>query len=295
MRPLRAVLVMYCLVWPASVAVSREEPEIRHYFRPVRIEAGETTSDVICFMCPISVRGKIDGDVLAFGGDIFVQGEITGDAISFGGKVVLSGASKVKGDATAIGGEVHRESGAALSGEADSLPYWHLPGQRSFHPYGLLTFVAVNLAVVMLAAYVLVRRRSAGLAAAIRSHPALAPAVGVVFLLAFVLLVVFADGLGRFKAPVLVLITLTTVIAFCCGYAGVALFAGQISFSGRPRFLTLLAGAGLLTLLQVIPVAGIAVMLLVVFLALGSVVVSGLGRDPDWLVERLRCGHADST
>jgi hypothetical protein len=120
MRPLRAVLVMYCLFWPASVAVGQGEPEIRQYFRAVRIDAGETNSDV-------------------------------------------------------------------------------------------------------------------------------------------------------------------------------ALFAGQISISGRPRFPNLLAGAGILTLLQLIPVAGIVVMLLIIFLAPGSVVVSGLGRDPDWLVKRLHRRRAGST
>jgi len=109
MRSLRAAIAICCLVWPAAIASGQDDSELTRYFRSIRVEAGQTTSDAMCFMCPIYVRGKIDGGALALGGDIVVEGEITGDAIVLGGRIVLSGSSKVEGDAVAIGGEVPRE------------------------------------------------------------------------------------------------------------------------------------------------------------------------------------------
>lgn len=288
MRSLRAATAVLCLTWPAAIALGQDEPEPTHYFRSIRVEAGETTSDAMCFMCPIYARGKIDGDALTLGGDIIVEGEITGDAVVLGGRIILAGNSKVDGDAVAIGGTVQREAGATLSGEADSFPYFHFPGQRSFHPLGALTFVIANMVFLVLLGYVIPRRRSANLAAAIGSHPVATTLTGILFACLSVLLVVFTRIPTRFGTAIVVLATFAALFALVYGYLGVALLTGQITGSGRSRLMTLLAGAGLVTVALLIPVAGVVALAAILVLAPGSVVVSGLGRDSGWLVHGLR-------
>ncbi len=288
MKSLRIAAVISCLIWPTAVAFARNDSEFIRYFRSIRVEAGQTTSDAMCVVCPIYVHGKVDGDALTLGGDIVVQGEITGDAITLGGDVLLSKGSRIAGDATAVGGEVHREDGAIVVGESDSLPYFYVPGQRSLQIYGLLTLTAVNMAFAVLLGYLVPRRRSGNLADAIGSHPAATITAGVLFVTIFVALIWLAGTLPRVGVPFTVLLTLITVFAFCSGYAGLATFAGRISTGGKSRFLTLAAGAGLLTILLLVPIAGLAAMLVFVVLALGSVVVSGLGGNPDWLPRKLR-------
>jgi len=292
MRSLRAAIAIYCLVWPTAVALGQDDSELVRYFRSIRVEAGQTTSDAICFMCPIYVRGKIDGDALVLGGDIIVDGEITGDAIALGGNIALSGNSKIDGDAVAIGGDVQREAGATLVGELDSLPYFHVPGQRSFHPLGLATFVTANMLFLILLGYVIPRRRSANLAAAIGSYPMVTTIVGILFVCLSVLLVMFAHRLTRFDTPLIVLVAFIALFALVYGYPGVALLAGQLTRGGKSRLMTLVAGAGLLTVVLLIPAVGLAALVVLAVLAPGSVVVSGLGRDSAWLVLKLRRGKA---
>jgi len=288
MRSLRAATVIFCLVWPAVTALGQSEPELTRYFRSIRIEAGQTTSDAMCFMCPIYARGKIDGDAIALGGDIIVEGEITGDTIVLGGRIILAGHSKVDGDAVAIGGEVQREAGATLSGESDSFPYFHVPGQRSFHPLGVTTFVAANLLFLVLLGYVIPRRRAASLTAAIGAHPVATTVTGILFDCLLVVLILFAKMPNRSGTLLLVLLTFVALFALVYGYLGVALLAGQMTNCGRSRLVSLLAGAGLVTVALLLPLAGMAVLAAILVLAPGSVVVSGLGRDPAWLVLKLR-------
>ncbi len=288
MRSHHAVIAVFCLIWPAAFTLGQDEPELTQYFRSIRVEADQTTSDAMCFMCPVYVRGKINGDALTLGGDIIVEGEITGDALALGGKIVLAGNSRVDGDAVAIGGDIERNTGAVLTGEPDSLPYFHVPGQRSFHPLGLLTFVAANMVFLMLLGYVIPRRRSANLAGAIGSHPLATAIAGILCACLFVFPVVFTKMPTRLGTAIVVLVTFAALFALVYGYLGVALFAGQFTGSGRSRLMTLLAAAGLVTAALLIPVAGIAVLSAILVLAPGSVVVSGLGRDSGWLLHKLR-------
>jgi len=70
--------------------------------KSIVIEAGETASDVQCFLCNIHVRGHVTGDIVTFGGSIFVDGRVDGDAVAFGGRIESNSNSKIFGDAVAI-------------------------------------------------------------------------------------------------------------------------------------------------------------------------------------------------
>jgi len=289
MRSFRAATAIFCLIWPAATTSGQDAPELTKYFRSIRVEAGQTTSDAMCFMCPIYARGKIDGDALTLGGDIIVEGEITGDALVLGGKLVLLGNSKIDGDAVAIGGEVQKEAGASLAGESDSIPYFHFPGQRSFHPLGVLTFFVANMLFLVLLGYVIPRRRSANLAAAIHSHPVSTAVAGILFACLFVFLVIFAKMPTRSGTWISVLITFAALFLLVYGYLGVALLAGKV-MGGSSRLITLLTGAALVTMALLIPLVGMATLAAILVLAPGCVLVSGLGRDSAWLVHGLRRG-----
>ena len=86
--------------------------------------------------------------------------------------------------------------------------------------------------------------------------------------------------------PLAAALVLLLGAAWLLGFVGVCLGIGERLPAGarpRPAWMTFLAGAGLVGLASLIPVAGPLLIVLVGFLAVGSALVSRLGtrRDPD--------------
>ncbi len=254
-----------------------ETTSISSQFRSIVVEPGQTVDEVTCTGCSVEVRGASEGDVITFGGDIILSGSAKGDVVALGGSIHLLPRSYVEGDATAIAGSVRREPGSYVSGDADSIPYFHLPGQRGFQARGVLTFLCVNVAIVMLTGVILRPKRARRLAGLLRERPVTTLAAGMGSLLLGLVLILL-PGLTHTWTTVLTSVAaLVVLLLFLPGYAGVNLAIGDFLLRGRSWCPALFAGSLLTTGLQLVPIMGFFLMFLLVVSALGCSLLNRLG------------------
>lgn len=112
--PLALMLVLFLLPAYASNA-----PDRTQWGQDIRVEAGQSVSDLTCFGCSVYVAGNVAGDVTTFNGRIVLEGagQVAGDVTAFLGDVRVAPGTKIAGDVTSFGGRVHRASDAQLAGD----------------------------------------------------------------------------------------------------------------------------------------------------------------------------------
>ncbi len=281
-------VLLWLLLPAAGTALSADgPPAISRFLHEIVVERGENVGDIQCSGCSIIVRGNASGDVIVIGGNIIIEGGVTGDAVAFGGGVHILPPAHLDGDALAMGGSVQIDAGARTAGDTDSIPYFHVPGQRSLHPSGVATFLVINLTILLLAALAFRRRRTENLAAAVEGHPGMVILSGTVFAIIMTLLFLLTGVSKRFE--LLWILLITTILLFTCmtGYLGICGALGRLITRRDRWLLSSLAGASLLTLLLLIPIAGFLFFTAAFVAALGSAIVSGFGKSPDWLPGRM--------
>ncbi|MBI1983780.1 MAG: hypothetical protein HYS61_06245 [Acidobacteria bacterium] len=272
--------ILLCLIGPAW---GRAADDIEQFARDVIVEAGQTTGDVVCFFCAVSVRGVVEGDVVVIGGGIEVHGGVVGDAVASGGGIRLGPRAKVGGEVVAIAGPFEQDAGASVKGDVESNPWAYIPGQRQIFLRSVVTLVGLNVGLLALAALILRRRRVEIMAKVVRRRYVLIAVLGVAVLALFVILLVLCNYTGQAQ-PVLALIALGVFgVAALAGGAGLSCCLGgtlpQVEGWGQRVF----AGAVLLAILQLIPVAGMFVFVVLAIIAPGIATLSGLGSAEDWL------------
>ncbi len=276
------------LIFAAGRALSADgPPDVSRFLHGITVQPGETVGDVQCSGCSVFVRGTASGDVVSIGGNITIEGSVGGDAIAFGGGVHVLPVARLEGDAMAMGGSVRVEPGAKTDGEIESIPYLHVPGQRSLDPYGVVTFLAVNLAILFLGALAFRRLRMENLAAGVVRHPGMVFLAGAILGLLLTLLFALTGASKRFESLLIFLITAAVLITCMAGYLGIC---GALARHLAKRHFWLigpLVGALLISFLLLIPIAGFLFFVTAFFAALGSALVSGFGKDPDWLPRHL--------
>ncbi len=286
---IRDTLVLFSMIISATVAAPcAEPPEVSRILRRITVEEGQTVSEVQGYFSPVVVRGKVTGDVISIGADITVAGTIDGDAIAVGGGVVLLPQGKVGGDLTSLGGPVRAEGAGRTEADTDSLPYLPLPGQRRPHLTGTLTFISANIVLLLFAALVFRRRRTANLGSAVAGHPWVVVSVGVLFL---VVVFFLCEAAGAFKRLELVwLLIVTAITGFTClaGYLGLSSAIGRLAAARQGWLPGALIGGFLLNALLLVPVAGFALLLAAGVISAGAPIASGFGKSPDWLPSILR-------
>ncbi len=270
-------------------------PEVSRFLHRISVERGETVEDVQCSGCSVVVRGTVSSDVVSIGGNITIEGTVGGDAIALGGGIHLLPVARLEGDAMAIGGSVKVEPGAKTSGENDSVPYFHVPGQRTLDPSGVVTFLAVNLILLILGALAFGRLRMENLAAGVVRHPGMVLLAGAILGLLLTLLFALTGASKRFESLWILLITASVLFTCMAGYLGICGAIGRCLARRQSWLLGPLVGAFLISFLLLIPVAGFLFFLTAFFAALGSALVSGFGKNPDWLPRRLSRRPAGET
>jgi hypothetical protein len=291
MRRFAYFLVAVVFSWLTNAAWAQEPAERQQYVRDIVIQSGETTGDVICFYCSIHILGTVKGDAVALGGGIEIDGTVVGDAVAAGGGLRLGPGAKIGGDAVAGGGKLERGAQASVGGETESAWWFYMPGQRQLFLASTLVFAAVNLGLVLVSSLVLRRRRVAALADAIAAHPVWTLLAGVGVLLVATAGFIFSIKFGEAAEILDTGVTIALAVTLVAGCPGVALWLGRRLPRVRDLFPRLLVGALLLTLLQLIPIAGVLVFLAVALLALGCAVLSGFGSRGDWLLSLLEHGR----
>ena len=163
------VFAQYTPDEPATAAP--RPPDRQQFFQTLVVEQGDTSGEVTCIFCSVTVRGAVDGDAVAIWGNVDVQGTVRGDATAIAGSVQLRSGSHVAVDATAVAGKVTREAGCIVDGEVDSLWYFFVPGQRDLLIGGLPIFFALHVICVFLVFVILRARRVRAIGEALVQRP----------------------------------------------------------------------------------------------------------------------------
>lgn len=233
--------------------------------------------DVTCYFCLVRILGEASGDVRAIGSDVEVDGPVSGDVVAVGGNVKLGPAARTALDVAAIGGRVERNPQAATRENHPpvSVPWFFLPGQRRIAWRGILAFAGFYALPAALFAVLLRVRRLERLAESLRKWYLAVP-LGILLVGAFSWAFNFADRFGRWADWVDYGLTAVLLVLLGAGFTGLAYAIGG-AFLPRTTAAAVAIGGALLFALQLIPIAGFLVVLLLVVLGLGSAALSGLG------------------
>jgi len=268
MRHIAGFLIASCS-FLFGLAQGADDEETR-FIRSVVVQKDRTSpGDVICILCSVTVQGTVTGDVIAVGGDIEVSGSVTGDVIAAGGRVTVLSGAQTDGDLIAVGGSLETTSRAKPPADFLTVPYFHLPGQRSFHPIGVLTLICFMLLVTMAAAAIVRSGQSARISDEFVRRPWLILLLGLAgwILFGFAEEQLDAEGIFRTIAVWLLLGLVLAMMLF--GYAGILWLLGRrvVGQQGWKAW----AVAGLIVIVGLlVPVAGALLGCLLLIVTLGS-------------------------
>jgi hypothetical protein len=266
-----SAFLFFVLAAPASA-----KDEI-HFFRTTTVAEGVHEGSITCFFCDVVVRGDVAGDVVTIWGSVIVSGKVREDIVAVGGTVRLKNGSEAGSDVVAIGGAITSEGAVVAPGKDGfaSIPWVHMPGQPSIGWRGAVALLGFHLVCALLPTLIL-RPRAVQSVAKASQRWFLTSVVGFLFI------VIYSYGLNELDERLHTSDMVEGIFAYLflailgIGIAGTACNIGNRLF---PNLLlpSLLAGAAILTALELIPYLGLLVMILAVTWATGSALWSGLG------------------
>ena len=259
-----------------------------HIGKAINVGPNEALGDGVCIGCSIHIAGRGNGDLVAVGGSIQVDGTVQGDAVVVGGNLRLGPGAVVHGDVSVVGGKILRDPTARIDGQVSSPS---VLGNASglalilLAPFLFMLVVGVVLCVLCVA--VLGEHRIQTIVQALRQHTGLGLLAGLGVMAGFVVLVAVFHWAGPLAPLVFVALSLGLVVMAIVGYAGVSAWVGHGLAPSAGLMGAVIAGAVLVGVLQAIPLLGIFAVAAFGLLALGGAALSGMGTDPEWLVQRL--------
>ena len=275
---MKRLAIVSALILTLGFSLSAQAQDRISYARRLVVGAKEITGDVVCFFCTVSVHGAVQGDAVTIGGDITVDGSVSGDVVAVGGYVRLESGAKVGTDVVAIGGLATKEADAHTRQDdpGESIPWVYVPGQRHIGWRGALAMLGFYGVAMLFARLILLPRRLQVIAGAVTQRPAISGVIGVLSGGAVVFLLDEASRLGRFESTADLFFLFVVGVLFVVGTAGIALVIGELTLPRSPAR-ALANGTFVIFLLQLIPVVGAVVFLLLMIFAIGCALWSGLG------------------
>lgn len=269
MRAIATLLTLVCLAGPMVPKQPNQAAEsTTSFLSSVTVPKGSTGEDVVCILCSGNVQGHLTGDLVLIGGNADVSGTVDGDVVAVGGWIRNRGS--IGGEAFALGGSIERAAGSQIKGEVESAPWFHLPGQRSFHPAGVLCLVAVVLLLVVITSLIWRREKSDRLADRLIHRWWLALVIGCgVWFLYFDYLDEFETG-SKVLGILLLVLLLILAIATWFGAFGIAWAVGRLVSRNGSSWKIRLAGGLILSAALLVPVLGLVVICLMLTVGLGA-------------------------
>lgn len=271
----------------------------------VYVGSDEVLDQVMCVFCSIHIEGVVKETAFLVLGELENRGEIEGDAVVIVGEMRLYG--DVGGDAVAVMGNIQKGSeGVRIGGDAVTV----LGSQSGISPgdvggeieqvggaqvgqvvvFGLVILVGlagvlvflVLMALNLIGYAVLGAERVHTIADTLSGNASICflGGLGTCFALTVIGLIV------AMILPVSLPMILVFFILSVVGYCGVTYWIGRNLFSGRAQLTATIAATTLIIVLQLVPVIGWLVALVLWNIAIGAAVLSGFGTSTDWLVSK---------
>jgi cytoskeletal protein CcmA (bactofilin family) len=223
----------------------------------VTVPRGETVDGVVVASGDVRIAGRSDGDVVVFSGDALVSGRIDGDLVVASGQARLLPSAFVSGDVN-YGDERPIVSGRAIVRGEVTEKNWG--DSIDFLPFalGIGFWLLMSGSAVLLGCLLLLIAPRAADAIYERSRERIGPliaigiAVTICLPLAAVVAAVTVVGIPLGFAILLALLPLAAVAYVTAAWA----LGRRIVKEPRNRFLSFLAGLGILRLLALVPILG---------------------------------------
>ncbi len=257
---------------------------------------GVVEQDVFAAGGNVNIMGRIGGDLRTFGGNIFIDGEIDGEVLAYGGSVQIGANAKIKGDLNTSGGNVTVDPGAKILGKqnitrgSDQDDQKNSPdkteeaGLRSdffsgFFWFGkIMSLLAVLLvAVIIFSLYPKFSQEVSALGSAKKEFwPNFGLGLLIFIVTPIAAILSFVTGVGLLLGFIL-LISYVGLILMSIVFGG--FLAGAILYGlfKKPKKIQLgwgwlIGGVIVLHLINMIPVVGLLVSMVFLFLACGTLV-----------------------
>jgi hypothetical protein len=161
---------------------------------------------------------------------------------------------------------------------------------------GLLVILVLGVMIIAGTTFLLVplcylaagKERVANVAKTVRQHAGLTLLTGISLSLGTLALLFVSSLLGPATPYVGILFSVVLWVLLVVGYSGISLWVMDTFTPGSNSLGWALLGAGLITVLQVIPLIGPFFIAAFVMLALGGAVLSAFGKETNWLLNSLR-------
>jgi hypothetical protein len=269
---------------------------------PVLVDVDEEVFDAIAMGGSLTVRGKVRGDAIALGGPVTIEAGaiVDGDVVALGGSVRVAAGARVVGDITAVGGPVDIDPDATVEGQqlrvGGSLGGLISGLVRSvasasdappFALYALWGVVrAVALVVVALLVLAFLPERVERVRGFLTTRPGASALGGLAIAVGFVPMIVLLciSIVGIPLVPV-VLVAVAALLAM--GITAAATWLGDrlpVLAGRKSPFVALLLGVAVLTLVDLIPIVGGLVVIVLAFAAGGAALFSRFG-EPERIVD----------
>ena len=288
----------------------------------IHVGPDETIDGATCVACSIHVDGSVKGTASLFLGSLVNRGTIERDAYVVGGSLESSG--EVRGHAMLVAGNLRlggdvggnavtvlgslvvgdpnvRIGGHALTvaGEQTGIDPTRVGGSVEHYGdertgrlilaglLGALVLAAIGIFVVLMAlnglAYIILgAKRLEVMAEALAGNAPTCFVVGLGTSFAIAVVGVVVAMLLPVSIPMLLAFLTVSVV----GYCGLSFGIGRNLFSRLKPLAAVQLAAAIIVLVQIIPVVGWLVMVVLWNIAIGIVVMSGFGTSPDWLTTR---------
>jgi len=248
----------------------------------VTVPRGETVDGVVVASGDVRIAGRSDGDVVVFSGDALVSGRIDGDLVMASGRARLLPSAYVSGDVN-YGDERPLVAGRAIVRGEVTGKDWE--DSIDFLPFvlGIGFWLIMSGSALLLGCLLLLIAPHAADALFERSRERIGPliaigiAIAICLPLAAVLAAVTVVGLALSFALLLALVPLAAVAYVTAAWA----LGRRLVKEPRNRFLSFLAGLGILRLLALVPIFGGFIGLAAVVFGFGLIGAAiGAAREP---------------
>lgn len=325
MSPLCARLEIALALIAAALLTAGTAPANQDRFMigdSIHVGPGESLDHATCVACSIRVdgvvkedaflvlgrlvnHGTIEGDAVVVGGSLESEGPIQGDSVVVAGNMKLGddvqgSAVSVMGDIEAtgpgvkIGGDVvtvlGRPSGLSADAVGGNIERFgsdrigHIVLSGAIAAFVVLVFVvfAVLLTLNGIAFLILGRQRLETMANTLAGNSPFCFLVGLATCFALGIVGLIVAMLLPVSLPIFLLFVVVSVVGFAGMTYGIG---GNLFGSLQPLPATLAAGA-VVIFVQLIPVIGWLVTVVLWNVAIGAAVLSGFGTATDWLASR---------
>lgn len=267
--------------------------------KDITVDKNEVQDNLVSFGGTILVKGKVTGAVIAFGGSIVIEGEVGQAVVGFGSDIALKSTAEIHGDVVAFSGKLEKHPGAVVSGDTVTFLFDVPEAFQNLFKNGLgglisviLIFKLISLIFWFILAVVIaaILPRQTSLAAS-QVRTAFWPTfgIGLLSIIIFTGLVIFAAILTLVLIGIPILITLVTVGIAVKIFGRVIIFCffGQVlarAFNKKdPAIIAaVMFGFLLVSFIGFIPVIGSLFSMVISILGWGAVVRTKFGTTENW-------------